>query len=217
MSEVRISGARAAGNVALAIVLGLAAAPALAVQFPVTGSVSVGGEGGELPPGTFGDSSYDGSSGELSSGKFAFPTTSVTFDSPLGPVVATYQFEQTNQASATVDTDGIVAFSEAKFRISILSARLGGVIPINIGPPCVFEPIEIFLAGTADGSGMSVSDPAFTVPPAPEGNCGDYRDQINDALAGAEQGIELFIEGDFTPPPEGNPDLIFVNGFEYGP
>jgi hypothetical protein len=190
--------------------------PVGAAQFPVSGTVTVNEAPATLPAGgSFGDSSYDASSGILSAGRFTLPQGSVTFDTMLGAVVATYRLSQTNTSTGAVEPDGIAALTPAAMRLEIVSALLGGIIPIDVGT-CVFEPITLYLVGTGAASGLDVSDPAFTIPPVAATACAGYGEQINAAVAGSSNAMELHLQGDFTPPDEPGPDpeAIFANGFE---
>ncbi|MBN8728066.1 MAG: hypothetical protein J0H15_10250 [Xanthomonadales bacterium] len=194
--------------------MAIVVAPAAAMQFPVSGTVTVNEVPATLPAGgSFGDSTYDASSGILSAGRFTLPPGSVTFDSPLGPVVATYQLGQSNTSTGEVDADGIAVLTPVAMRLEIVSAFLGGIIPIDVGQ-CVFEPITLYLVGTGAASGLDVSDPAFTIPPVAASACAGYGEQINAAVAGSSNAMDLHLQGDFTPPPDEDPGLIFQNGFD---
>jgi hypothetical protein len=194
----------------IALALALFAAPfARATNFPVTGTVTVSGTAGALPGGgTFGDSTYDPASGVLSDGQFVFPEASVTvFISGIGDVTVNYQFSQTNTSTAVVASDGVAAMSVLTASLSIVSTSL----PLTV-TPCVFQPIELDLAGTGSAAGLDLSDAAFTVPPT-SSSCGGFADQINGALAGSNNSLDVHIAGNFTPPmPED--DTIFIDGFD---
>lgn len=198
--------------VLLAAALGFAAGPALAINFPVTGTLTVNGSPGALPDGgTFGDSTYNPATGALSVGKFTLPQGTVSFASQLGQIVVTYQLSQINTSTGQVDTAGIAALTQATMQLAVLSATLGG-IPISVGT-CVFEPIDLFLVGTGSVAGLDVTDPAFTIPSVEATDCGGYGAQINAAVAGSNNAIALHLAGDFTPP-AGDPDFVFEDGFE---
>ena len=197
-------------NIALAMALQIAALPAVhASNFAVTGTVTFNGNSGALPGGgTFGNSTYDTATGALSSGKFTFPQATTTVPvSGFGNVDVTYQLSQTNTSTALIAPDGIAAMSAVQAKLQIISTSL----PISI-TPCVFEPIPLEFAGTGSSAGLDLADAAFTIPPAPVGNCGLVRDQINNAIAGSNNSMQVQLAGDFTPPPAN--DTIFVNGFD---
>ena len=189
------------------------AGKASATQFPITdGTVIINGESGALPSGgTFGDSNYNTVTGYLSDGKFVFPQTSITITTPLGDLLVTYQFAQTNTSSAMIGGDGTVAFTTANMQLRLVSAKLGGVIPIGV-TPCSFSPIAWDdVGGTASSTGMQIENEGFTVPPTTDA-CGGHKDEINDALNGNQNSISMTISGDFTPPVDD--DLIFRDGFD---
>lgn len=186
-----------------------------AANFPVSGTITVNGNGGALPSGgTFGNSSYDTTSGEISSGKFTFPQSSTTFHSDaLGAdVTVTYQLSQTNTSSGQVANDGVAALSSITLKLQAISAVIG-VIPFTLGT-CIFEPINIDLAGSGTASGLDLSDPAFTIPPVAPSDCGGLGSQVNGGIAGSDNSIQILLDGDFTPPQED--DTIFRNGFDPG-
>ena len=185
---------------------------ALAVDFPVTGTITVNGTPAALPVGSFDNSSYDGTSGVIAPGRFTFPRSTVTFDSPLGPVIAKYELSQTDTAGGDVDEDGVAALSLVTMQLSVVSATLYG-FPFPLGT-CVFKPIELALAGVGSANGLDLSDPAFTIPPVASSDCGNNGDAINSGIAGSENAIELNIAGDFTPPTGADDDTIFADGFE---
>ncbi len=197
-------------NIALGLALQMAALSAAhATNFAVTGTVTFNGNSGTLPGGgTFGNSTYDTATGALSSGKFTFPQATTTVPvSGFGNVDVTYQLSQTNTSTAQIASDGIAAMSMVQAKLEIISTSL----PVSI-TPCVFQPIPLDFAGTGSAAGLDLADAAFTVPPAPVGNCGLARDQINNALAGSNNSMQVHLAGDFTPPPED--DTIFRNGFD---
>ena len=205
------------GMACLLAIGGVFAPPVVATQFPVRGTVTVGGNATSLPAGgLFGDSTYDASSGLISAGRFTLPQGELSFDSPLGTVVAKWRLSQSNTSAGAVDPDGVAALGMASMKLAVVSAMLGGIIPIDIGT-CEFQPIELYLAGTASASGLSLADPAFAIPPVAAADCAGYGDLVNEAVAGVESSADLHIAGNFTPPahpPEPLPDGIFVNGFE---
>ena len=198
--------------VLLGVALVFATDVAMAINFPVTGTLTVNASPGVLPPGgTFGDSNYNLATGVLSAGQFTLPQGTVAFASQLGPIVVTYQLSQTNTSTGQVDSAGIAALTQATMQLAVLSATLGG-IPIGVGT-CVFEPIDLFLVGIGSAAGLDVTDPAFTIPPVATADCGGYGAQINAAVAGSNNAITLHLADDFTPPP-GDPDRVFGDGFE---
>uniref|UniRef100_UPI0027B88DBE hypothetical protein n=1 Tax=Dokdonella sp. TaxID=2291710 RepID=UPI0027B88DBE len=88
---------------AIAALLALSCGSAHAALFPVTGAITVNGNSGDLPAGTFGNSSYDPATGQLSSGSFVFPQSSVTVPvTGLGNVTVIYQLSQNAPSSAQV-------------------------------------------------------------------------------------------------------------------
>lgn len=182
---------------------------AMAFDFPVTGTATIAGSAGDLPPNShFAGSGYDSATGAIASGRFVFPqTTSVSSD---GTLRVTWQMSQANTSSGQVASDGVAALTDASFKLTVISASYGG-FPLSLGT-CVFQPITVGLSGTASASGLVLADEQFDIPPAPPGNCGSFRDQINDAFAGSNNRIDLHLDGDFTPPGDG--DRIFDNGFE---
>lgn len=187
-------------------------AGAHAANYPVTGTVTFNGNSGALPSGgTFGDSTYDSSTGVVSSGKFTFPQATTTVPvTGFGNVDVTYQLSQTNTSVAQVASDGVAVMTAVQAKLEIISTSL----PVSI-TPCVFEPIPLDFAGTGSSTGLDLADAAFTIPPAPVGNCGLARDPINNAIAGSNNSMQVYMAGDFTPPPED--DTIFENGFEATP
>jgi len=182
------------------------AAPAYATNFPVSGTITVNGNAGSLPSGTFGDSTYDSTTGALSVGKFTFPQASTTINiTGFGSVTVNYQFTQTNTSTALVASDGTAAMSQVVARLSILSTSL----PISV-TPCGFGPIGLDLTGSGSAAGLDLEDRSFTVPPTTD-SCGGFKDQINDQLATSDNSIAPHFVGDFTPPPS---DKIFFDGFD---
>jgi hypothetical protein len=193
-----------------ALALALMASPAVqAANFAVTGTVTFNGNSGALPGGgTFGNSTYDTATGALSNGKFIFPQATTTVPvSGFGNVDVTYQLSQTNTSTAQIASDGVAAMSLVQAKLEIVLTSL----PVSI-TPCVFQLIPLDFAGTGSATGLDLADAAFTIPPAPVGNCGLARDQINNAIAGSNNSMQIHIAGNFTPPPED--DTIFKNGFD---
>lgn len=194
--------------VALALLLMLPQAT-LAADFVVTGIATMNGNAGALPANSFfAGSAYDGATGAIASGSFTFPQTT----SSNGSTVVTWRMEQTNTSSGQVASDGVAALTDASFKLTVLSASLGG-FPIPLGT-CVFQPITIGLSGTVVQGGLDLADEQFDIHETPPGNCGSVRDQINATFAGSNNRIDLHLAGDFTPP--GANDRIFVDGFEAG-
>lgn len=187
----------------------LASASAQATNFPVSGTITVNGSPGSLPAGgTFGDSAYDGGTGVLSDGAFAFPPASTVFPiSGFGNVTVNYQFSQTNTSTAAVAADGVAAMTVVHAKLEILSTSLP--VPVT---PCVFEPIDLDLSGSGSVAGLDLADAAFTVPPT-QSSCGGFASQINAGLAGSNNSVALLVAGDFTPP-AGTSDLVFADGFD---
>jgi hypothetical protein len=203
----------------LALALQLAALPgAHAANFPVTGTISVNGNPGALPSGgTFGNSTYDTATGALSSGKFTFPQATTTFHSDdLGvDVTVTYQITQTNTSTGQVATDGVAALTQAHLKLKAISAMVG-FIPVSFGETCIFDPIDVDLAGTGDASGLDLSDAGFVVPAVAPTDCNGYGDEVNAGLTGSNNSLDVHIAGNFTPPTPDD-DTIFENGFETSP
>lgn len=206
----RIQARRAAGVLLAVASMGLPAVAA-AVDFPLSGTISVAGQSGALPAGgAFAGSDYDPTTGAIAAGIFTFPQATTTYSSPLGPVVVVYQLSQTDQSSGQVAADGVAMLTPSTLRLQVISASstLG---PINVGT-CVFEPIEVELGGIGSSAGLDLSDPGFTIPPVGASDCGGFGSQINQAIAGDDNSIVLQMAGDFTPPSDS--DTIFANGFE---
>ena len=197
-------------SIGAALALALAAAPAAAVNFPVTGTITVNGSSGDLPAGgSFGDSTYDGATGVLSAGKFTFPQSSVVIPvQGLGNVTVTYRLTQNAPSSAQVASDGVAAMTPVAMTLSVLWVAFP--IPISTAP-CNFTPIDLDLAGTGAAGGLDLEDREFSVPPTTD-SCAGYASQINGALTGSSNSITLHLAGDFTPPPD--TDKIFIDGFD---
>lgn len=203
-------GTRRAAGWLLAAAMALPAIAA-AVDFPLTGTISVGGQSGTLPDGgVFAGSAYDPATGAIASGAFSFPQTTISRDVSGATVTVTYRLSQIDTSNGQVAADGVAALSAASMKLAVVSATYAGFpVPVT---PCEFQPIVIEFAGTADAGGLDLADGQFEVPPAPAGNCGAFRDQINNALAGSSNSIAVRMAGDFTPPAD--QDTIFVDGFE---
>jgi hypothetical protein len=205
---------RGRARCALATAMVLACNVAGATNFAVTGTISVNGNPGALPSGgTFGNATYNATSGAISSGKFTFPQATLSFDSAVGTVTATYTLSQTNTSTGQVASDGVAALTQTHLKLVVDSARIG-VIPIGIGT-CVFQPINVDLAGTGAAAGLDLGDDAFTIPSVASTDCGGYGDQVNAGVAGSNNTLQVHIAGNFTPPPED--DTIFANGFDLVP
>lgn len=180
-----------------------------AVDFPVAGTMTVNGNAGALPAGgTFSNSAYDGATGAIATGKFTFPQATIT--SP--PAVVTYQLSQLDNSSGQVAADGVAALSVATMSLKVVSATYSG-IPVPVGT-CVLQPISVTLTGTGSADGLDMSDSGFAIPPVGPTDCGGFASQINAAIAGSNNGMQLHLEGDFTPPAPADADLIFENGFD---
>lgn len=204
----RLSG----GLSALALIMGSGVSTlAQAIDFPVTGAITVNGQLGELPAGgNFASTGYNSSNGLIGTGTFTFPITTETFESEGIVFVLRYQMIQTNTSNGVVESDGITALSTATFKLKVISITASG-FPVPIGT-CEIQPIVVDLAGTASATALSLSDAQFDIPAVPAGQCGSFRDRFNEAFQGENNSMSLQIAGDFTPPP--NTDIIFRNGFE---
>jgi hypothetical protein len=201
----------ARGAFTLVVLLALACQAAAATDFPVSGTLSVNGNAGALPDGgTFGDSTYDASTGALSPGAFSFPQTTTSFPSDLGTVAVTYRLSQTDTSTGLVAADGTAALTNASLTLNVTHVTISG-IPISVGT-CVFQPIDIALAGTGSATDLNLAESGFSIPEVAPSACGGYGDQINQAIAGTNNAIEVAMEGDFTPPVDD--DTIFADGFE---
>lgn len=203
---------------AVALVLALQAltfSSAHATNFAVTGTISVNGNAGTLPTGgTFGNSTYDGATGALSSGKFTFPQATTTFHSDqLGvDVTVTYLISQTNTSTGEVATDGVAALTQAHLKLKAISAVVG-LVPVSFGETCIFQPINVDLSGTGAASGLDLTDPGFTIPQVASTACNGFGGQVNDGLTGSNNSLAVHIAGNFTPPTPDD-DTIFENGFD---
>ncbi|MFI4953915.1 MAG: hypothetical protein ACHP7M_12310 [Burkholderiales bacterium] len=195
----------------------LASGAASATSFPVSGTISVNGNPGTLPSGgSFGpNSSYDAASGAIAAGRFMFPVATTTFHSDaLGvDVTVTYQLSQTNTSTGQVAGDGVAALTQAQLKLKAISA-LVGFVPISFGETCIFQPIDLALAGSGAASGLDLADTGFTIPQVAPTDCGGWGSQINNGIAGTNNSLQTHWTGNFTPP-TGN-DLIFANGFDPG-
>lgn len=156
-----------------------------------------------LPDGTFLGSSYDPMTGAIGAGTFKFPQTTVT----NGSTSLTYQLSQTDTSIGQVDGTGAVLFSNAAFSVQLINGNYSGV-PAVFGPSCVFEPIDIVLAGSASPTGLDLTDPSFAIPPTTD-DCNGWAGPMNGLVSTSSNSIHLQIDGDFTPP-----DTIFMDGFE---
>lgn len=184
---------------------------AAAVDFPLSGTITVNGNTGALPDGgVFAGSNYDPGTGAIGSGTFTFPQATTTYSSPLGPIVVTYQLSQTNQSSGQVAGDAVAALTAATLRLQVISA-MSPFGSINVGT-CIFEPIDVVLDGTGSAAGLDLADAGFTIPPVAPIDCGGNGSQVNQAVAGDNNSIVLQMIGDFTPPSDN--DAIFEDGFE---
>lgn len=187
---------------------------ASATNFPVSGTISVNGNPGALPSGgTFGDSTYNAATGDISVGTFTFPQSTTTFhsDSLGADVTVTYQLSQTNTSSGQVAIDGVAAMTQAHLKLKAISAVVG-FIPISFGETCIFQPIDVDLAGTGSASGLDLSDNGFAIPTVAPTDCNNYGSQVNSGLTGSNNSLQMHMAGNFTPPP--NNDTIFKNGFD---
>lgn len=196
----------------LVLSAGLAPCLAQAVDFPITGTITVNGNSGALPPGgKFANSDYNPTTGAIAEGAFSFPVGTTSFPvSGVGTVTVTYQLSQLDTSTGQVATDGTAALTTATMKLEILTASVG-VIPIGVGT-CIFQPINFDLSGMGSASGLDLSDAAFTIPPVGPTDCGTFGSQINANIAGSNNSAQMHMAGDFTPPPAD--DTIFANGFE---
>ncbi len=202
----RISGAiarRSYHRVACALALGVFATAAAATDFTVTGSISINGNTGALPDGTFLGSSYDPITGAIGAGTFKFPVTTVS----QGANSLTYQLSQTNSSTGLVDGSGVAALSNAAFSVRLINGTYNG-FPVTFGASCIFAPINMALTGTATATGLDLAESGFTIPQTTD-NCNNFAALMNPAVSGSSNAIQLHIDGDFAPP-----DTIFADGFE---
>lgn len=210
------SGRRLRNGAALLLMIlaPLAAGSAGAVQYPVSGTITVNGTPGSLPTGAkFSKTAYDTATGDITPGVFTFPAATTSFVATgIGTVTVTYQLSQTNASGGLVAPDGVAALDTATMKLQILTASIG-VIPIGVGT-CVFQPIVFDLAGTASAAGLDLADASFVIPPVGNSDCGNWGSQINAGIAGNNNSIAMQISGDFTPPTAPPEDAIFHNGFE---
>lgn len=206
-----LEGGRNAVRTAMAALLVLATGVAAATDYPVSGSLTVNGNGAPLPGGgAFMGSGYDPASGAIAEGSFVFPQTTFSFDTPLGTAVATYVLDQTDTSSGAVWADATAALTPASFTLTVLSLTVG-IFPVDVGT-CVLGPIVIELAGTASADGLALGDDGFEIPALAGGACGGYGKVINTAIAGTNNQAALDLAGDFTPPAD--TDTIFASGFD---
>lgn len=195
----------------IAMVLAFATVPAHATSFPVSGTITVGGNSGALPSGgTFGNSTYDAATGQLSTGHFTFPASTVSASTPVGPAVIHYLLSQTDTSTGQVASDGVAALTTATLRLEVTSVTVQG-FPFPVGT-CRFAPIEVDLAGSGSSAGLEVEDMDFTIPPVASSDCGGNGDTINSAIASGSNSMRLSFSGDFTPPADN--DKIFIDGFD---
>lgn len=200
---------RAAGAANLVAAAALLAAPVVgfAADFAVSGTIVVNGQQGALPDGgAFAGSAYDAATGAIAAGRFTFPASTAS----NGAVTVRYQLSQTGTSAGQVAADGVAALETASLKLAVLSATYSGV-PVSLGT-CEFQPILVELAGSGAQSGLDLADAQFDIPRAPVGNCGAFREQINAAFAGSDNGIEVHLDGDFTPP--ATDDTVFRSGFD---
>ncbi|HEY0179290.1 MAG TPA: hypothetical protein VGC30_06635 [Dokdonella sp.] len=197
---------------ALAVLCCAATAPAAhAEDYPVSGTISVGGQSGALPDGgVFAGASYDPASGAIGAGAFVFPQTTASFDSDLGTVVVTYRLSQAGASGGQVGADGSAALATASMRLDVLHVTISG-FPIAVGN-CTFAPVELDLAGSASADALDLADDGFTIPPVAPDDCGGFGGEIDDVIAGGDNAIALAIAGNFTPPAAD--DAIFADGFD---
>lgn len=199
---------RAAGAARL-VAAALLATPVagFAADFAVSGTIVVNGQQGALPDGgAFAGSAYDAATGAIAAGRFTFPASTAS----NGAVTVRYQLSQTDTSAGQVAADGVAVLEAASLKLAVLSATYSGV-PVPLGT-CEFQPILLELAGSGVESGLDLADAQFDIPPAPAGNCGAFRDQINAAFAGSDNGISVHLDGDFAPP--AGDDTIFRSGFD---
>ncbi|MEO7326854.1 MAG: hypothetical protein ABIW82_18685 [Dokdonella sp.] len=186
---------------------------ASATNFPVSGTISVNGNPGALPSGgTFGDSTYNTATGDISVGMFTFPQSTTTFFSQSvgANVTVTYQLSQTNTSSGQVAGDGTAALTQVQLKLKAISAVVG-VVPVGFGETCIFQPIVLDLAGTGDATGLDLGSSGFAIPQVGPTDCSGFGSQVNSGIAGSNNSIQVHMDGDFTAPTS---DLIFANGFE---
>jgi hypothetical protein len=209
----RVNRALRGGAIALVLILACSAfQQARATDFPVSGSVTVNGQSGEIPAGAkFTSPGYDASSGILSAGTFTFPiTTETTVEGGLTYVLR-YQMIHLNTSHGLIAADGVAAISDARFKLKVISITVAG-FPMSIGT-CEIEPITVELTGVATENGLHLADDQFDIPEVPAGMCGLFRDNFNDVFPGSDNNMSLVLEGDF-PLPAAIPDAIFRHGFE---
>lgn len=176
---------------------------ARASDFPVSGTISINGNTGVLPDGTFMGSSYDATTGAIGTGTFQFSVTTVSH----GGNSLTYQLSQTNTSTGVVDGSGAAAMSNAAFSVRLINGTYNE-LPVTFGASCNFAPISIAFTGTASATGLDLAGSGFRIPQTTD-NCNGFAGLVNPAIGGSNNSIQLHIDGDFTPP-----DTIFADGFE---
>lgn len=205
-------GARCCARVLCALVALLLADAAAAVDFPVSGSLTVNGNAAPLPDGgMFVESGYDPVSGAIADGNFVFPEATISFDTPVGTATAIYVLDQIDTSNGEVWADATAALTPATFELTVLHLTLGFLGKVDVGT-CVLGPIEIELAGTASAGGLALGDDGFEIPALPADACGGYGDNINGTIAGTDNQAAFDLAGDFTPPAD--TDTVFANGFD---
>ncbi|MGA9342838.1 MAG: hypothetical protein WBV61_10995 [Rhodanobacteraceae bacterium] len=194
----------------ISVALACFALPAVATDFPVSGSLSLNGTVSALPDGgVFAGSAYDPSSGQIAPGAFVFPQATLSFDTPFGTAVATYLVSQDNTSAGMVEADGNASLTDTDLQLDVLSLEISG-FPVALGN-CTFAPIVLALDGGGSMDGLALGDNGFSVPPVAADDCGGYGAEIDDQIAGSNNDIALELAGDFTPP---SGDEIFGNGFD---
>lgn len=188
---------------AFALAACLFSGAAAAVDFPVSGSISINGNTGALPDGTFQGSSYDPATGAIGAGTFKFPQATVT----NGANSLTYQLSQTGTSTGLVDASGVATFNNVSLAVTLLYGSYNG-LPVTFGSSCVFAPIPVMLVGSGSAAGVDVADPSFAIPPTTD-SCNSFASMINPVVGTSSNSIQLHLDGDFTPP-----GTIFANGFE---
>lgn len=203
-------------GLAVATALAAWAMPAAAVDFPVTGVVTMNGHAATLPNGSvFAGSAYNPTTGIISAGKFVVPEGSETFATTFGEIDVTYDLEQTNTSSGLVASDGTAAFTTATFTFTITSMTFNGS-PVDLGT-CTYGPFDADLVGIASSTVLSAEDTNVSIAPVSGAtDCGGptFQSVFNQFLAGTGS-VQLELAGNFTPPPDD--DLIFKDGFDGTP
>lgn len=176
---------------------------AAAVDYPVSGTISINGSTGSLPDGSFEGSSYDPTAGSIGAGAFKFAEATVT----QGSYSLTYELGQVDTSTGQVDVHGAASLSNAAMSLRLIK----GVTPFgpaNFGQSCIFSPINLLLSGTASANGLALSSPAFTVLPTTD-DCNGWASLLNAQMSGSTNTIALNVDGNFTPP-----GVIFIDGFD---